>query len=256
MIDPKNFKNVIGSNHPPFRPEVNFGFERDYKTYGYSSSVDYTTYDTASYHDYAFEAATKTPRVPQMGVTAGGHKRTLSNISSSSNVNPGFRLENDEIDSIYNLNQLNISSNTGINRMRDYENVPNYFTPTRQITKPNEYNSRSSSIERPISLGFEQGAHTKLRSSLKKYNTQQQQQRSGSSGGGTPTNPTPPDSLTSDDSSYLSAREGSISSQSRVRFSPEILLDLPTQGQHLDMTIPLQATRRLARRHTGNDPNS
>lgn len=59
-----------------------------------------------------------------------------------------------------------------------------------------------------------------------------------------PTNPTPPDSLTSDDSSYMSARDSSITSTStaRVRFSPITLLDLPSQGQHQDSTVPLRAS--------------
>jgi len=60
-----------------------------------------------------------------------------------------------------------------------------------------------------------------------------------------PTNPTPPDSLTSDDSSYMSARDNSSvasTSTARVRFSPITLLDLPSQGQHQDSTIPLQAS--------------
>lgn len=61
---------------------------------------------------------------------------------------------------------------------------------------------------------------------------------------GSPTNPTTPDSLTSDDSSYMSARDSSAASSStaRVRFSPITLLDLPTQGQHQDSTVPLQAS--------------
>lgn len=65
-----------------------------------------------------------------------------------------------------------------------------------------------------------------------------------------PTNPTPPDSLTSDDSSYMSARDSSATSLStaRVRFSPVTLLDLPTQGQHQDSTVPLQASSPSSRR--------
>jgi len=65
-----------------------------------------------------------------------------------------------------------------------------------------------------------------------------------------PTNPTPPDSLTSDDSSYMSARDSSATSMStaRVRFSPVTLLDLPTQGQHQDSTVPLQASSPSSRR--------
>lgn len=37
----------------------------------------------------------------------------------------------------------------------------------------------------------------------------------GHSGGNTPTNPTPPDSLTSDDSSYISAKDSNNGSVSR-----------------------------------------
>ncbi|RVE48192.1 hypothetical protein evm_007146 [Chilo suppressalis] len=79
-----------------------------------------------------------------------------------------------------------------------------------------------SEVERPANLSLEL-APTKLRSSLKKYN-KKCSASGGSSGGGTPTNPTPPDSLTSEtDSSYVSARDASSGSQSRVRFSPETM---------------------------------
>lgn len=79
--------------------------------------------------------------------------------------------------------------------------------------------SQEKEIERPANLGLEL-ATTKLRSSLKKY--KKSSASGGSSGGGTPTNPTPPESLTSEtDSSYVSARDGS--SGSRVRFSPETM---------------------------------
>lgn len=241
----------FGSNYSPFRPEINLAYERDYKaTYGYT---DMPIYDSASYHDFAYEAA-RAPRVPQMGITAAGHRRTLSNISSgsSSNVNPGFRLENDEITSLYNLGNLTVSTTPNHTRGREYENVPSYA-----IRHPQTMPSPEISVTRPNSLGFEHGSQTKLRSSLKKYGPGGQ--KAGGSGAGTPTNPTPPDSLTSDDSSYLSAKDGgssSISSQSRVRFSPEISLDMPTQGQSMDGTVPLQATRRSQRRYNMSDSAS
>lgn len=74
----------------------------------------------------------------------------------------------------------------------------------------------------PDNLGLEL-APTKLRSSLKKH-AKKPSFSGGSSGGGTPTNPTPPDSLASEtDSSYVSARDASSGSQSRVRFSPETM---------------------------------
>lgn len=239
-----------------------------------------------------------------MGIAAG-HRRTLSNISStSSNINQGFRLDNDDIDSIYSIKNLNLhcgrnttpdhhqyqhhhpppshphspqilnaspsASPGAFNRTRDYENLTyfqrhqqNTFYPQQQQFQQQGNEISHNHYERPISLGFEHGSQTKLRSSLKKYhtsgnssNTNQTHTSNGaklSSGAGTPTNPTPPDSLTSDDSSYLSAKDSSVSSQSRVRFSPETLLDLPIQGQNMDLTIPLQAqTRRMSRRHTGD----
>ena len=78
----------------------------------------------------------------------------------------------------------------------------------------------------------------------------------GGSGGGTPTNPTPPDSMHSEDSSYVSAKETSSSQHSsgvsalRVRFSPVTasfdgggggtLMDIPVQGQSQDFTVPLK----------------
>lgn len=77
----------------------------------------------------------------------------------------------------------------------------------------------------------------------------------GGSGGATPTNPTPPDSMHSEDSSYVSARESSSQhsgvSALRVRFSPVAaisgdrrsetsLIDIPVHGQTQDYTIPLK----------------
>ena len=74
------------------------------------------------------------------------------------------------------------------------------------------------------------------------------------SGGGTPTNPTPPDSMNSEDSSNVSIKEGGsnhsgASGSYRVRFSPvaasvsqdgRTLLDIPVQGQSQDYTLPLK----------------
>lgn len=187
-----------------------------------------------------------------MGVNASNHRRTLSNISStSSNINSGFHLENDEISDIYQFNNLNINNTNSAtpNRMRVYENIPFPTQLQHQSIVKNQQTSNditSNVLERPMTLSFEHANQTKFRSSLKKHTVSRT-----TSSSGTPTNPTPPDSLTSDDSSYLSARDGSsISSQSRVRFSPETLLDLPIQGQSQDPTIPLQAAKRMSRRIT------
>lgn len=257
---------------------MNLAFERDCKSY-----PEYTHCESSSsvygYADYAYETARITPRVPQMGISAGGHRRTLSGISSSSsNAIPAFCLENEDNAAIaYQFNNLNLqtqslspqpsqnittTTNVGGNRMRIYENLPlsnqpivvqkNPYYPAANnmpligYTHHQPFSMEYNQSERPITLAFEHGGQTKLRSSLKKHNSQRQ----GNSDGGTPTNPTPPDSLTSDDSSYLSAKEGSVSSQSRVRFSPETLLDLPAQGQCLDATVPIQAVAPLNRRRS------
>lgn len=80
----------------------------------------------------------------------------------------------------------------------------------------------------------------------------------GSGGDCTPTNPTPPDSMHSEDSSYVSAKESSSQHSSvsalRVRFSPlaavtgdgrSTLMDIPVQGQSQDYTIPLKVLSNI-----------
>uniref|UniRef100_A0A182MSP3 Uncharacterized protein n=1 Tax=Anopheles culicifacies TaxID=139723 RepID=A0A182MSP3_9DIPT len=316
--------NYIGSHYFPYRPAINFAFERETKSYGGEPVYEDHHYDSASYHDYAYEGSTGTggagsvrasgSRVPTMGISATGHRRTHSNISStmhSSNVNQGFHMEGEDIstqlldDATYKFGDLYLSSGgtdtptpgrismastskmheppppvafQAGSRMHQYENIPNFFR--RQSSLQAHYSSSShgghlsgefmSGIEqeeRPYTvLGLDHGdsgaslssslrPQTKLRSSMKKYThshpTHQQQATTsstqgkyggaGSTGhafgahGGTSstTNPTPPDSLTSDDSSYLSAKDNSssISSQSRVRFTPEIVLDVDSPLQ-------------------------
>lgn len=133
-----------------------------------------------------------------------------------------------------------------IYRIEDENYTPSHYA--RRHLVDSEYGSTysrhnshesMSNFERPTTL--ETSGHTKLRSSLKRNNYQSSQ---GHSGGNTPTNPTPPDSLTSDDSSYVSAKESNCS-VSRVRFSP-ILMDLNTSGQNLDpaLLLPLRRPRQ------------
>ncbi|KAH8275925.1 hypothetical protein KR044_013301, partial [Drosophila immigrans] len=268
----------FGSNYFPYRPELNFGYERDCKSYpDYSYDYNHRLPDYYDYHHHQYEAPvvlpaasavplqtrTPPPRVPQMGVTAGGHRRTPSTVSNNSNV----LLEHEEL--IYDYNNLNLNVQLNV----DYEGdaAPSVATTVAAaattLSKQELYavgspklinrmlhsplaKSKYAPVTRPASLPFEQHALTyqqqlppqqqqlppqqqqqqlplqtgKLRSSMKKYNSNGGS--SISSQQGTPTNPTPPDSLTSDDSSYLSAKEGSIGSQhSRVRFSPEAYLD-------------------------------
>ncbi|RZB39796.1 hypothetical protein BDFB_005405 [Asbolus verrucosus] len=213
------------------RPDPGLGYHyghfQDHSYAGYSSEYSGTTmygYGT----DYAYDnpssiSSHSGSRTPQR-LPVQSHRRTPSNVSnasstttSGSNINPSFKLEDE-------------SSYTSSHYLRrpqyDYE----YGTYSRQ-------NSQDSNFERPTTL--ETSGYTKLRSSLKRNNYQSSQ---GHSGGNTPTNPTPPDSLTSDDSSYVSAKD-SNSSVSRVRFSPTTLIDLPVPGQNQDPTVPLQARR-------------
>lgn len=237
---------LTGSNYFPYRPEVNFAFERDYRSY-----PEYT-YEGTNHNKYVYDSP-RVPRMPSkipMGVNASNHRRTLSNISStSSNINSGFRLESDDVPDTYQFNNLNSnnSNHATPNKMRVYENIPFATQFQHQSnTKHPPIELTSSVQERPMTLSFEPGHQAKFRSSLKKHTVS----RTTSAAGTPTTNPTPPDSLTSDDSSYLSARDSSISSQSRVRFSPETLLDVPIQGQSQDPTIPLQAAKRMSRRMT------
>jgi len=267
---------------------LNYSYERDCKSYP-DYSYDYN-HRLPDYYDYQYEAPpvvplpvtvpcpvsqtrTPPPRVPQMGVSAAGHRRTPSTVSNNSNV----LLEHEEL-LCYDYNNLNLNAEyeRECERERELDQVP---PPTKQelyagspkllnrlIHSPlpmTKSKYATAAVTRPASLPFEQHAlslgyqqsgagsvvaalppplagQSKLRSSLKKYNSGNGGNGSTSSQQGTPTNPTPPDSLTSDDSSYLSAKEGSIGSQhSRVRFSPEAYLDanpLPALGRR--MTAP------------------
>lgn len=215
----------------------------NYSEFGPNLQHNYEVYNPESYES---PISNRTPlRLPY-----GAHRRTNSNVSnasstntSSSNVNQGFRMDGDEslspyVGQYFRRNQ-NVAQKTPEKREREYE-----FTQNKQITeyswKTSEYSHSSHSREyfnpestpghdRPGTLGLELGSNTtKLRSSLKKYNSQ----KKGGSGAGTPTNPTPPDSLTSEDSSYVSAKDSS-GSGSRVRFSPEALSEHgPSQHQN------------------------
>ncbi|KAH8416456.1 hypothetical protein KR222_004795, partial [Zaprionus bogoriensis] len=286
----------FGSNYFPYRPELNFGYERDCKSYpDYSYDYNHRLPDYYDYQQYEapapvlaptnaatvtalpLQTRTPPPRVPQMGVSAGGHRRTPSSVSNNSTV----LLEHEEL--LYDYNNLNLNVNLNVvdydcdggqstslpavtaspapspatlSKQELYAGSPKLLN--RMIHQSPLAKSKYAPVARPASLPFEQ--HTlsyqlqqqqqqlppqqqqqqvapqqqqqqqlvKLRSSLKKYNSSTLN-GSISSQQGTPTNPTPPDSLTSDDSSYLSAKEGSIGSQhSRVRFSPEAYLDAST----------------------------
>lgn len=266
---------IPGSNYFPYRPETNLAFERDYKSYpeyetnAYHENRDlFVNSPSPTYLNYIRNIGTMTPsrKPPQMGLSASHHRRTHSNTSGNSNINTAFNhLEPDE-PSNYQYGRINqmqnrLNSTSPINRMRAYENIPFHrhnelpahnFMPSTALVNT-EF---QATFDRPDSLPFDLGNNTKLRSSLRKYTNTSP--RFGASTASTiqmqankssPTKTTPSDSLTSDDSSYLSAKEGSISSQSRVRFSPETMLDQATSST---FNTPI---RRLSRsqRHSISD---
>lgn len=139
-----------------------------------------------------------------------------------------------------------------------YENIPYYFgedtsqlgcypdwpspAPTPHLWPPHslETTATSHATDRPATLAFEYGGRTRLRSSIKKLSGGDLSSLDSGAPQSTPRTPslpptsttikrTPCDSLTSDDSSYLSAKDeyhssmsvSRSSSQGRVRFSPE-----------------------------------
>ncbi|XP_022912738.1 mitogen-activated protein kinase kinase kinase 10-like isoform X2 [Onthophagus taurus] len=224
-----------------YRAETNLGFNfhpgdcihsSEYSSgtttlYGYSTDYAYDN-PTSSSISVSSQSGSRTPQR-----LLSGHRRTPSNVSSNSGsiINP-FRMEDD-----------NSSYTPPSHFVRRYP-------PTIETTATsNEYNSiysrqnshesmTTNNFERPTTL--ETGGYTKLRSSLKKNNFTSNNQQ-GHSGGNTPTNPTPPDSLTSDDSSYVSAKDSNCS-VSRVRFSP-ILMDLNVH-ENSSMALPGRRTRQ------------
>ncbi|KAK9891653.1 hypothetical protein WA026_015621 [Henosepilachna vigintioctopunctata] len=225
----------------PYRPE-NFAYTHfvDQTYGGYSSEYSGTNTTMYGYGtDYAYDnpssiSSHSGSRTPQR-LPIHNHKRTPSNVSnasstniSGSNVNPNFRLEDELTHAPSNLIRRPVYD-------YDYNHFPRQNSHEVSFERP-------SNFERPTTLDTTTG-YTKLRSSLKRNNFQASQ---GHSGGNTPTNPTPPDSLTSDDSSYVSAKD-SNSSVTRVRFSPTTLIDLPLPGQAQDNTPPLQIRRTRPR---------
>lgn len=265
----KLFSILASSNYFPYRPEMHLATERDYKSFpeydtnAYREQRDaYFNAAGSSYLNYVRNMGTMTPaRKPQMGIAASHHRRTLSNVSPNNLNNAYPSHEKDEITSNYQYGRINqltkrLAATPPINhtnRMRAYENIP-FTRSTEQNFIPSTSTEYASVIDRPDSLPFDL-TNTKLRSSLRKYSNPSP--RFGNGSGfptmmqkTSPTKTTPSDSLTSDDSSYLSAKDSSISSQSRVRFSPETLLDEPSNTT--TATTPLKRLSR-AQRHSISD---
>lgn len=194
----------------------------------------------------------------------GHHRRTSSNVSntstsSQSNINPTFQLEDESEYLPYSptnyYHHQRLSSNIGYSSSssHDYNNSSSQYL-TRQNSHDSNPNTSDNGSSRPSNLEVV----GRLRSSLKKSNYSYNSSNKNNSGSGTPTNPTPPDSLTSEDSSYVSAKDSQIS-MSRVRFSPVTFDrgDVQQREQHRDgiidqtgqdvITSPLQSSRRTSR---------
>ncbi|XP_076671235.1 mitogen-activated protein kinase kinase kinase 11 isoform X1 [Andrena cerasifolii] len=216
-------------------------------------------------HAYDNPSSISSPARPVSRLPPYTHHRTSSNVSnastsSQSNINPTFRLEDGDDYSLYSPGHYYQRSPNVISNVGTYSpSMLNLDYGSQLLTRQNSHDSNSNSGERPSNLEVV----SRLRSSLKRsnysYNSPNKSVSKNNSGSGTPTNPTPPDSLTSEDSSYVSAKDSQISI-SRVRFSPvtfdrdsisrdhrETLLDIPVHGQSQDITVPLQANRRLNR---------
>ncbi|XP_043672629.1 mitogen-activated protein kinase kinase kinase 11-like isoform X1 [Vespula pensylvanica] len=213
-------------------------------------------------HAYDNPSSINSTARPASRLPSYTHHRTSSNVSnastsSQSNINPTFRLEDEENYSLYPPGSYYQRSSNIISNIALYNSgILNHEYGSTFLSRQNSHESNSNSGERPSNLEVV----TRLRSSLKRsnysYNSPNKGTSKNNSGSCTPTNPTPPDSLTSEDSSYVSAKDSQISI-SRVRFSPvtfdrdgvsrdhrETLLDIPVHGQTQDATVPLQANRR------------
>ncbi|XP_044726843.1 mitogen-activated protein kinase kinase kinase 11-like [Chrysoperla carnea] len=215
--------------------------------------------DLISYGQHAYENPSSHNWTPsRFGLSSSSHRRTPSNVSNASstntnnsNINPTFRLDDDIIDYPQSNNA--------------YSNTPTHYYTTRRLSNAEfEYNikcemssltrdyySRQNSHEsnggsertgeRPGTLDI---GVPKLRSSLKRSNYPSASGGSGSSSKCSPD--TPPDSFTSDDASFVSAR-GDSNQSARVRFSPEtMLLDLSSNSTHQphDIMVPLNVNRK------------
>lgn len=173
-------------------------------------------YDGSSYYDSGSNVptgnsgnasiSTRTP--PRLLLNCDQGRNPTNNTCNTCSMNLNYRVENEDS----NLEIIQPNTN--------YYGRGSEFLPSVKRQDPFSIcRQNSSEAERPVTLDM----NPILRSSMKKYccnrgsNIKNNSNNSGSSGAGTPTNPTPPDSLTSDDSSYTSAKEGTTS---RVRFSP------------------------------------
>lgn len=238
------------------RTETNLAFN-------YSSEFNSRNefYNNSEYYQTGFD-----PQPPSSEYQSGGyenpntwtpvrflHRRTPSNVSNASstntnnsNVNPTFRLD-DDIDYPGQTSAFNTPTHYFPRRL---SNTEHEFVPRDYYSRQNSHESNGVT-ERPATLEF---GVAKLRSSLKRTNYQHQS--GGSSSKCSPD--TPPDSYTSDDASFVSAR-GDSTHSARVRFSPEtMLLDLSNSSPHSphEIMVPISNSRKSSTPGTPATNNS
>lgn len=233
--------------------------------------VDYHPYQRTRelLNSSGFVEIPKTPqRMPVMGTRTYQHRRTLSNVSHCSNANRGFHVSLDDdagaaSELEYRFNSLTMEPylvpfNNRLeagepqpaqipNRMHLYENISAYqhLQNSNAQAPASEHNTPSHMLKTPRYAN----QNNILTISSDFGNPQASTNNKNSSTGCTPTHSTPQDSFTSDDSSYLSARDGvpSMSSQNR-RFSPDNFLDTDEQSPFNPNAHHFHHQRRLSRR--------
>lgn len=230
-----------------YRPQQNYYPSNDYVYDGlnpYYGSISTSNIGVTGGGNVGANVFPRTPRL----TSNFGHRRNNSNTCNSSSINSSFRIDDEDYN--YQITQQNLN----------YHGRALEYSPL--VVRHDSYSGsrqNSSDADRPLTLEM----NTKLRSSMKKYGSNRgnspkiSSNNSSSSGAGTPTNPTPPDSLTSEDFSYASGKEGSVS---RVRFSPiaalmcesnpqrEGILDL---GHYEESSLPVQSRR--SRKSSANE---
>jgi hypothetical protein len=229
---------------------------------GPDSFIDFGQYESEYYAQYLEQPPQpppKTPiRTPVMGTRTYQHRRTHSNVSSQYSNRTSSQVDYGEVQELdYRFNSFNVSGGVEPpqfhsvpyscnqpdptnahpipNRMRLYENVSHFqhlrdpspsmhhqplktsyieTNPSPEIVKTSA--SITNSMRREMFFNSEPA---KVPAENVETTTSYSTTKVTGSTGCTPTHSTPQDSF-SDDSSYLSA----LSSQNRVRFSPENFL--------------------------------
>lgn len=227
LTEPINIKSfslfIVGSNYFPYKPDTNLAYTRDYRSfpdYGYTERESFN--NRQSLHDSLSPPG------------SGNFNDYRSPDSQTSAINHGYQDDFEhpcgKLSSKFQSLEMNysdtVSTPTGLNRMRGYESVPLRLSDNTQYSSNTNPFLPLDDVNEEKTHQLEHGGlqtTSRLRSSLKKNNSSSHKlQSSGSQ---------TPEHGTSDDSSYMSAKENSLSSQqSRVRFSPDNLFEVSDDG--------------------------